>query len=210
MSNRRLSQAIAEGAGIALLFEMDEGRASGDTVGAEGVVVRGAVPYHATLMRKLSFLLRRVAPLVFAQGDSELPVLAYTSTPDEAAALGADAVVVAADTDDDDLVVFADRAAELGLELVVRADDEDDLARVLETIDPEIFLLAAGSDGDDDHGPLERLLWLLPDVPAGKLAIAELSAATRADVEELERAGVDAVVVSGNLGELSGESVPDV
>ena len=189
MSSRRLSQAIAEGAGIALLFEMDEGRVTGDTVGAEGVVVRGAV---------------------FAQGGSELPVLAYTTTPDEAAAIGADAVVVAADTDDDDLVIFADRAAELGLELVVRADDEDDVARVLESIDPEIFLLAAGQNGDDDDGPLERLLSLLPDVPAGKLAIAELSDATRADVEELERAGIDAVVVSGNIDELAGESVPDV
>jgi hypothetical protein len=189
VSNRRLSQAIAEGAGISLLFEMDEGRAAGDTVGAEGVVVRGAV---------------------FTQGRSELPVLAYTATPDEAAALGADAVVVSADTDDDDLVSFADRAAELGLELVVRADDEDGVARVLESIDPEIFMLAAGPDGDDDDGPLDRLLSLLPDVPAGKLAIAELSDATRADVEELERAGVDAVVVSGNIDELSGESVPDV
>jgi hypothetical protein len=189
VSNRRLSQAIAEGAGISLLFEMDEGRVSGDTLGAEGVVVRGAV---------------------FAQGESELPVLAYTATPDEAAALGADAVVVAADRDDDDLVSVADRAAELGLELVVRADDEDDVARVLESIDPEIFLLAAAADGDDDDPPLDRLLGLLPDVPAGKLAIAELSDATRADVEELERAGVDAVVVSGNIGELSGDSVPDV
>ena len=190
MSTRRLSQAIAEGAGISLLLELDDRRpTAAGSLGAEGVVVRGAVLGH---------------------GVSELPVLAYSSTPDEAAALGADAVVVAADTDDDDLVTFADRAAELARELVVRADDENDVARVLESIDPEIFLLAAGNDGDEEDGPLERLLGLLPDVPAGKLAIAELSDATRADVEELERAGIDAVVVSGNIDELSGESVPDV
>lgn len=190
MSTRRLSQAIAEGAGISLLLELDERRPEAvGALGAEGVVVRGSLA---------------------ARGGSELPVLAYTATPDEAAALGADAVVVAADTDDDELVTFADRAAELGLELVVRADDEDDVARVLESIDPEIFLLAPGPDGGDQDAPLDRLLGLLPDVPAGKLAIAELSGATRADVEELERAGIDAVVVSGNIDELSGESVPDV
>jgi hypothetical protein len=190
VTTRRLSQAIAEGAGISLLLELEDGRSeAGSVPGAEGVVVRGAA---------------------VGRGVSELPVLAYTATPDEAAALGADAVVVAADTDDEELVTFADRAAELGLELVVRADDEDDVARVLESIDPEIFLLAAGPNGDDQEGPLERLLGLLPDVPAGKLAIAELSDATRADVEMLERAGIDAVVVSGNIDELSGESVPDV
>lgn len=158
-------------------------------MGAEGVVVRGALG---------------------GRSGSELPVLAYTATPDEAAALGADAVVVDADTDEDELVTFADRAAELGLELVVRADDDEDVARVLECIDPEIFLLAAAVDSDDEEEPLDRLLGLLPDVPAGKLAIAELIGATRADVEELERAGIDAVVVSGNIDELSGESVPDV
>ena len=36
------------------------------------------------------------------------------------------------------------------------------------------------------------MLDLLPDVPAGKLAIADVPAATREDIAELERAGVDA------------------
>jgi indole-3-glycerol phosphate synthase len=39
------------------------------------------------------------------------------------------------------------------------------------------------------------VLGLLPDVPAGKLAIAELALTRRDEVEELERAGVDAVIV---------------
>ena len=74
--------------------------------------------------------------------------------------------------------MLAEQADALGLELVVHAADEDDLARALEQLDPEIFLLSSGPD-DDDGEPLERLLALLPDVPAGKLAIAELSTATR-------------------------------
>ena len=54
------------------------------------------------------------------------------------------------------------------------------------------------------------MLELLPDVPAGKLAIAELTGASREDVEELERAGIDAVLVSGDVAALVGDGVPDV
>jgi indole-3-glycerol phosphate synthase len=56
------------------------------------------------------------------------------------------------------------------------------------------------------------LLELLPDVPAGKLAIAELASASRDEVLELERAGVDAVLVTGggDVGLLVGDVLPDV
>ena len=56
-----------------------------------------------------------------------------------------------------------------------------------------MFLLTAAPDSDED--PLAVLLGLLHDVPAGKLAIAELHDATPDDVAELERSGVDAVLV---------------
>jgi len=49
------------------------------------------------------------------------------------------------------------------------------------------------TEGEDD--PLTVLLELLHDVPAGKLAIAEFRDATPDDVAELERSGVDAVLV---------------
>jgi indole-3-glycerol phosphate synthase len=55
------------------------------------------------------------------------------------------------------------------------------------------------------------LLGLLHDVPAGKLAIAELHDATREDVSELERSGVDAVLVAhGVLAELMPAEPPEV
>jgi hypothetical protein len=64
-------------------------------------------------------------------------------------------------------------------------------------------------DADDD--PLAVLLELLQDVPAGKLAIAELADATREDVSELERSGVDAVLVShGVLAALTPSDLPEV
>ena len=81
------------------------------------------------------------------------------------------------------------------LEPVADVRDEDELELALEQRDPEIFLLTARQD-DDDADPLDLVLELLPDVPAGKLAIARVDVATRDEVLALERAGIDAVLVS--------------
>jgi indole-3-glycerol phosphate synthase len=86
--------------------------------------------------------------------------------------------------------------------------DSDDLTRALEELDPELILLSTDPQGDD---ALERLLELLHDVPAGKLAIAELHDASANDVAELERAGVDAVLVtSTNVAALVPAEPPEV
>ena len=77
------------------------------------------------------------------------------------------------------------------IELVVRVEHEEQLADVLERLDPELLVLA-GADVDES---LEHVLSLLSDVPAGKLAIAELADVTREEIDELERAGVDAVLI---------------
>ena len=158
--------------------------------GAEGVVVRGA---HAMLGREVA-----------------LPLLAYGPAPEEAAESAAAAVVLAIEDEDDEaLHGLADRCLDLGLEVVVRIRDDEELERVLEHLDPEIVLLSA-ERAVAEQAALDRLLELLPDVPAGKLAIAELADASREDVEELERAGVDAVLVTGDVGALVGDGVPDV
>jgi hypothetical protein len=78
-----------------------------------------------------------------------------------------------------------------GVELVVQVVREEELDEALERFDPELFVLAA-PDADDG---LEHVLDLLSDLPAGKLAIADLRGATQPEIDELERAGVDAVVV---------------
>ena len=77
------------------------------------------------------------------------------------------------------------------VEIVVRIETEEELDAVLERLDPELFVLAA-AEADE---PLEQVLTLLSGVPAGKLAIAELAGVTREQIAELERAGVDAVLV---------------
>ena len=77
----------------------------------------------------------------------------------------------------------------------IRLRDEDELELALEQRDPEIFLLTAPDD-DDEADPLDAVLELLPDVPAGKLAIARVDVSSRDEVLALERAGIDAVLVN--------------
>jgi indole-3-glycerol phosphate synthase len=151
-----------------VLVEVEDRSAAGtaEGQGADGLVVR----HGAGGVRTASRL-----PLLFFGGASE------------AQAAAADAVVVPADAE------AWDEAHEAGLECVVRVEAPDELERALEELDPEIFLLSVDPGSSEDA--LERLLELLHDVPAGKLAIAELRDATAADVAELERAGVDAVLV---------------
>jgi indole-3-glycerol phosphate synthase len=188
VTDRRLSQAIAEGDGISVLVHVRDADAArlAEESGAEGIVVRSTD--------------------LELRGQTALPLLAYGPQPDEVAA--ADAVVIAAD-DVEVLLSLVERCRELGLEYVVRVRGDDELERVLEHVDPEILLLAT-DEADDEQAPLDRVLELLPDVPAGKLAIAELADASREDVEELERAGVDAVLVTGDVEALVGDAVPDV
>jgi hypothetical protein len=95
------------------------------------------------------------------------------------------------------------------LEHVVDVRDEEDVEIALELHDPEIFLLSV-RDGDGDD-PIETVLELLPEVPAGKLAIADVEVTTRGEALALERAGIDAVLVGGaNVAELVGTRPPDV
>jgi indole-3-glycerol phosphate synthase len=139
---------------------------------------------------------------------TELPILWRGGGGAEAAAhAGADALVLEARGGGDDeaaeLARLHGEAVALGLDCVVEVRDEDELQQVLDRIDPEIFLLARAAEG----GPLE----LLPDVPAGKLAIADAGIAGREEVLELERAGVDAVIVGAeDVAALVGGAAPEV
>ena len=96
------------------------------------------------------------------------------------------------------------------LEAVVDVRDEEELELALERLDPEIFLLNA-HDIDEDVDPLDAVLELLPDVPAGKLAIAQVEVSSRDEVLALERAGVDAVLVrAGHVADLVGDQPLEV
>jgi hypothetical protein len=97
-----------------------------------------------------------------------------------------------------------------GIEFVVDVRDEDELELALEQLDPEIFLLCGEGSGEHDD-PLDAVLELLPDVPAGKLAIADVAVESRDEVLALERAGIDAVLVpAGSVAGLVGHAPFDV
>ncbi len=186
---RRLSQAISEGDGISVLVEVGDGAAAraAEEQGAEGIAAR----QHVDGLR----------------GASGLPLL-WVGSPEHAGDV--DAVVIDRQSLGGRLGTVVEGATELGLECVLRVRDEDELEEVLESVDPEILLLCAEA-AEEGQAHLERLLELLPDVPAGKLAIAELAVASRDEVLELERAGVDAVLVSGgDVGLLVGDVLPDL
>jgi len=77
------------------------------------------------------------------------------------------------------------------VELIVQVEREDELEEALERLDPELFVLAAG----EEDQRLEHVLDLLSGLPAGKLAIADLRGATQVEIDELERAGVDGLLL---------------
>jgi indole-3-glycerol phosphate synthase len=193
--SRRLSQALSEGDGISLLVNVADATsaAAAEEQGAEGLVVHGSAPG--------------------VRDATGLPVLFRGDSPDAARAAGADAWVLIAehhDDDDGELEERYARALGLGLECVIDVRDEEELEFALERVDPEIFLLSS-READDEEEALDRVLELLPDVPAGKLAIAELPSSTREEVVSLERAGVDAVLVGeGDIAHLVGGTAPAV
>jgi indole-3-glycerol phosphate synthase len=192
---RRLSQAISEGDGISLIAVVGDAEAarSAEEQGAEGLAL--------------------LAPARDVREASPLPILYRVDAPPEGARdAGADACLIVVEEHDEEehLEELHARASELGLEVVTDVHDEESLAASLERIDPEIFLLSP-RDAEDDEDDIERILDLLPDVPAGKLAIADLPAATRDDVVMLERAGVDAVLVdTKKIAHLVGGAPPSV
>ena len=101
-----------------------------------------------------------------------------------------------------------ENALAVGLDCAVEVGTEEELERALEVLDPEIFLLAPPRDAEER---LELVLELLAAVPAGKLAIADLAVTTEDEVQELERAGVDAVIVhAADVSPLVGDAPPEV
>lgn len=193
MAYRRFSHAIAEGDGISVIAaveDADSARAA-EEQRAEALVVRGDPGG--------------------VRAATTLPILWRTTVPLERAVDVADAVMLVFDAVEEDgrLEELHAQALELGLDCAVEVRNEEELEGALERVDPEIFLLSPAEAGEET--PLERVLDLLAAVPAGKLAIADLPVTTADEVQELERAGVDGVIVhSADVAPLAGDAPPEV
>jgi hypothetical protein len=197
-SRRRFSQAISEGDGISLIAPVSTAaeatRAEAD--GAEALLVYSGGERELKAIREATGL-----PILFFWDGEKAESLAdanacVINVPDLQGGGG-------------DLLDHAHLNLSTDFELVFRIADDDQLAETLERYDPETFVLAAAESNGEEA--LERVLDLLPDVPAGKLAIAELPAASADDVGSLERAGFDGVIVEPrNVADLVGDAPPEV
>ncbi len=116
----------------------------------------------------------------------------------EAAVAGADAVLlIAAALDDDWLRALREEAWALDLDCLVEVHHEGDLERALE-LDADALGIN-NRDLRDLSVDLEVTSRLITDVPAGKTVVAESGYSTRAELDELERIGVDAVLIGEAL-----------
>lgn len=134
-----------------------------------------------------------------ARATVDVPLLRKDFTVDryqlyEAKAAGADAVLlVVASLEPAALEALHDEARALDLDALVEVHSDEELATALEL---DVDVIGINNRDLRDFGvDLRRTLDLLPDVPVGKTVVSESGIASRADVEELEGVGVDAVLV---------------
>jgi indole-3-glycerol phosphate synthase len=138
-----------------------------------------------------------------ARAETKLPVLRKDFIVDayqlfESAAAGADAIL---------LIVAALEPAALGelhreawaldLDVLVEVHDEEELEVALE-VEAEVIGIN-NRDLADFSVDIERTYELLSDVPAGKTVVSESGFSTREQLDELDRVGVDAVLVGETL-----------
>jgi indole-3-glycerol phosphate synthase len=138
-----------------------------------------------------------------ARSSSSLPVLRKDFIVDpyqlyEAAAAGADAILlIVAALERPTLESLLHEASALDLDALVEVHDERELEAALEV---EADVLGINNrDLSDFSVDIERTFDLLADVPAGKTVVSESGFSTRDQLDELERVGVDAVLIGETL-----------
>ena len=140
-----------------------------------------------------------VEDLLAAWESSDLPVLRKDFVVDsyqllEAAVYGADAVLlIVAALDPNHLADLHAEAQSLDLDTLVEVHDEEDLEVAL-----ELGVDVIGINNRDLRSlkvDLATTEELITDVPAGKTVVAESGYSSREQIEELERIGVDAVLI---------------
>jgi indole-3-glycerol phosphate synthase len=133
----------------------------------------------------------------------ELPILQKDFLIDryqiyEAAVAGADAILlIVAALDDDDLDAFHAEARELDLDCLIEVHRESELERAL-TVDADLIGIN-NRNLDDFSVDVQTTFELITDVPAGKAVVSESGIADRDTLDELERVGVDAVLIGEAL-----------
>jgi indole-3-glycerol phosphate synthase len=139
-----------------------------------------------------------------ARAASVLPILRKDFVVDsyqvyESAAAGADAILlIVAALSRDELAALHREALALDLDVVVEVHDEPELSRALEVVEADVIGIN-NRDLTDFSVDVERTYELLADVPAGKTVVSESGFHTREQLDDLERVGVDAVLIGETL-----------
>jgi indole-3-glycerol phosphate synthase len=138
-----------------------------------------------------------------ARAATHLPVLRKDFVVDpyqvyESAAAGADAILlIVAALERDALDELLREAWGLDLDVLVEVHDTEELESALEH-EAEVIGIN-NRDLSDFSVDIERTFELLSDVPAGKTVVSESGFSTREQLDELDRVGVDAVLIGETL-----------
>jgi indole-3-glycerol phosphate synthase len=205
---RPFSEALVR-PGLSLIAEFKRRSPSAGEIGAAATVAEVVQAYERGGAAALSILTDEASfggsldDLRGARSASSLPILRKDFIVDpyqlaEAAVNGADAVLlIVAALDDRALADLYDEARALDLDCLVEVHDEPELERAL-AIGAEVIGIN-NRDLRDLRVDVGRTHELITDVPAGKTVVSESGYHGRVQLEELERIGVDAVLVGEAL-----------
>ncbi len=206
--DRPFSEALVR-PGLSLIAEFKRRSPSAGEIAAEARVGEQVGAYERGGAAALSVLTDEahfggsLEDLRAARGACDLPILRKDFIVDpyqlyEAAVNGADAILlIVRALEDGPLRGLHEEARALDLDVLVEVHDEQELQRALE-IGPEVIGI---NNRNLDEGTVDvaTTYELMPDVPAGKTVVAESGISARVQLEELERVGVDAVLIGTAL-----------
>ena len=138
-----------------------------------------------------------------ARRATQLPILRKDFCVDlyqlyEAKVAGADAILlVVGSLRRDDLERLHGEAQALDLDAIVEVHDEEELDIALE-LDVDVIGIN-NRNLEDFTVDIQTTVDLLAAIPTGKIVVSESGIRTRAEIEELERVGVDAVLIGETL-----------
>lgn len=205
---RPFSEALVQ-EGISLIAEMKRSSPSKGPIRPDATVTDIVQAYERAGASACSVLTEPhwfggcLGDLREARAACDLPLLRKDFIVDpyqvvEARLAGADAVLlIVAALSPDDLMSLHDQAGEIGLDCLVEVHDDDEMQTALEC-GVEIIGVNNRNLQTLDVDP-ETALRLLVDAPAGTIVVAESGITARHDVQRLEDAGVDAILVGEAL-----------
>ncbi len=214
LSERKEGRAFGEALarpGLSLIAEFKRRSPSAGEISAAAQVADQVAAYERGGAAALSILTDEthfggsLDDLRAARATSELPILRKDFIVDpyqlyEAALNGADAVLlIVRALDDRALGSMREEAGAIDLDCLMEVHDAAELERALELGAETIGI----NNRDLDQGTvdLRTTYELIPGVPAGKTVVAESGISTRTELQALEQAGVDAVLIGAALME---------